>query len=181
MYVYIGIFVAPRPVLDQSPPTVNSLIAEAMTYSRWGLSTQDAVAGKLHTPRHPPWHEAGTEEPLELLVQFGMVPPMTFCLWGTERAKGRHLKVASREALTTSFIILLQLPPNCIIIVHRTNSKPLFLVFKPGTIWSKFTSPALIFSVAHHSSVWHSNPTTYCIFSSLSVPISMVLFNFLVL
>lgn len=136
-----------------------------------GSCTKDAVAIELHMLRHPPWCEVSAEESLELLVLLGMVPPW-LCLGETQMEKRGHLKVVSGEAPNTSWIIL----SNCVAVVYRTNSKPLFLAFKHGTVWSKFTPPALIFTVARHSSVWHSNPTTFCTIS-YSLPI---LFYFLI-
>lgn len=136
MYVRVGIFlVTYRRTIS---PTCRLLNGRAHALFMSGLSTQDAVARKLHMPRHPLWHEAGAEESFELLVQYGMVPLMIHYLGGAERGKRRHLKVASREALKTSWIILLPCPSNYLTIVYRTN-----------------TSSVLIFCVAHYS------PTTF--------------------
>lgn len=97
-----------------------------MTYSRQGLSVEDAEASKLHVPRHPSAHEVAAGESLELCVLLGMFPLVTFGLGGTQRGKERPLKVASGEALNTSWIIPPPLPltlhHNCL----QNESKPSF-------------------------------------------------------
>lgn len=135
-YVRLGVFlVTCRRTIS---PTCRLLNGRAQALFMSGLSTQDAMARKLHMPRHPLWHEAGEDESFEILVQYGMVPLMTHYLGGVERGKRRHLKVASREALKTSWIILLPSSSNYITTVYRTN-----------------TSPVLSFCVVHYS------PTTF--------------------
>ena len=102
----------------------------------------------------------------------------TITLFRRDSEKRRHLKVASGEALNTSWII----PPQTAAQVSTEQTLHLFfLALSPGTIWSKFTSPALILTLSHYSSVRHSNPTTFHTISSSRPipPVSMVLFRLL--
>lgn len=105
-------------------PSGELLKAEAVTYPHWGLSVEDAEASKLHVPRHPSRYELAAGESLELHVLLGMFPPVALGLGETQRGKERPLKVASGEALNTSWIIPPPLPftlyHNCL----QNESKP---------------------------------------------------------
>lgn len=106
-----------------------------MTYPRWGLSVEDAEASKLQVLRSLSRYDVAPGESLELHVLLGMFPPVALGLGGMQRGKERPLKVASGEALNTSWIIPpLPFSSHCIAIVYRMNLNLLFLVFKPGTI-----------------------------------------------
>lgn len=97
-----------------------------MTYPCWGLSVEDAEASKLQVLRHPSRYDVAPGESLELHVLLGMFPPVALGLGGMQRGKERPLKVASGEALNTSWIIPPPLPltlyHNCL----QNESKPSF-------------------------------------------------------
>lgn len=122
--VYAGVFLVLclRPIF----PSCELLKTEAAAYSHRGLSVEDAEASKLHMPKHPSGHEVAAGQSLELHVLLGIFPLVTLGLGGTHRRKERPLKVASGEALHTSWIIPPRLPltlhHNCL----QNESKPSF-------------------------------------------------------
>lgn len=126
-------------VLNQSSPDITSLKQRPRTYSCWGLSPEDAAANKWHLPRHPPWHEVSAEESQtprpawhgSTMTLFRRNPSgKKESLW-----RRRLEKPQAHLGLYPIYFAL-----NCITILCRTNAKPFFLAFKPGTIWSKLTS-----------------------------------------